>query len=237
LAKRHWPVLLAALFSLLIQRPLESRAAAAGDTISETQVCDSLADYFLGMEDYPEAIRRHQAVIRDHPENALAHYHLGFAYGLMGHHRRELAEYEKAVDLGLSDWDLFLNLGLLYVETDQLDTASKVLELAAVMAPERPETHYNLGLAYEKRGKLQQAEQEMLLSLQLDPSQVDVRNQLGVIYAEEGNYMRARDEWRDLANSAPGYSPARTNLTLLRQAERGGTFGIGARSGAFAHTP
>src|SRR5580693_9465817 len=62
-----------------------SPAAAVGASSSQDEeVCDPLADYFLGMEDYPEAIRRHQLVIKAHPDNALAHYHLGFSYGLMG---------------------------------------------------------------------------------------------------------------------------------------------------------
>ena len=197
-------------------------------------MCNPLADYYLGMEDYPEAIRLHQEVIKEHPDNALAHYHLGFALGLMGQHQQELAEYKKAVQLGLSDWDLFLNLGLLYLETNQLDTATDVLELATLLAPERPETHYNLGIAYDRRGKLKQAEQEILLSLRLDPSQIDARNQLGVIYAEEGNFSRARDEWQELADSAPTYSPARENLALLRQVEQGHTLTAGQTSAPFS---
>src|ERR1700730_6563081 len=40
---------------------------------SESQVCVPVADYYLGMEDYPAAIRRHLVVIREHPEDALAH--------------------------------------------------------------------------------------------------------------------------------------------------------------------
>jgi tetratricopeptide (TPR) repeat protein len=189
------------------------------------------------MEDYPEAIRRHQEVIKAHPDNALAHYHLGFADGLTGQHDQELAEYQSAVRLGLSDWDLFLNLGLLYLETNQPETAINVLQLATLLAPERPETHYNLGVAYERRGRLRPAEQELLLSLRLDPSQVDARNQLGVIYAEEGNFTRARDEWQDLADSAPGYSPALANLALLRQVEQGRTLPAGESPSSFIHTP
>lgn len=208
------------LFTLVLQRPPEARARAA-DTPGE-QVCDPVADYFLGMEDYAEAISRHQLVIKEHPGDALAHYHLGFAYGLMGQHQAELAEYGKAIDLGLFDWDLFLNLGLLYLETSQLQTATEVLQLATLLGPDRPQTHFNLGLAYERRGLLRQAEQELLLSLRLDPTQAEARNALGLIYAEEGNFNRARSEWQDLANSAPGYSPALENLALLREVERSG---------------
>jgi tetratricopeptide (TPR) repeat protein len=91
------------------------------------QVCDQVADFYLGTENYPEAIRRHQQVLRVNPENALAYYHLGFAYGMVGDHERELADYEKAAALGLSTWDLFLNMGLLYMESGRLDTAIRKL--------------------------------------------------------------------------------------------------------------
>ncbi|MGH7906042.1 MAG: tetratricopeptide repeat protein [Candidatus Binataceae bacterium] len=233
LTGRYGSVILIVLFALVLQRPWNARANST-DT-PEEQVCDPIADYYLGMEDYPEAIRLHELVIKRHPDNALAHYHLGFALGLMGNHKRELAEYETAINLGLSDWDLFLNLGLLYLDTGQYHTATKVLQLAALLAPDRPEPHFNLGLAYEKSGMLPEAEQEMLVSLSLDPTQIDARNSLGVIYAEEGDYNRARDEWTDLEKSDPGYSPARQNLALLRQVQQGG-IGETPPSDAFAHT-
>ncbi|HLH77467.1 MAG TPA: tetratricopeptide repeat protein [Candidatus Binataceae bacterium] len=186
---------------------------------ADSEVCNPLADYFLGMEDYPEAIRRHREVIREHPDNALAHYHLGFAYGMLGDHEAELTQYRDAIDLGLSDWALFLNLGLLYLENHSLRAATDVLQLATLLGPDRPETHFNLALAYERRGMLGQAQQEVLLSLQLDPAQLDALNTLGVIYAEQGHYERARREWSDLVRLWPAYQPARDNLAILEQAQ------------------
>jgi tetratricopeptide (TPR) repeat protein len=235
---RCWSKLLITLAIALIsvRSPAASYAATRGGTSSEEQVCDPLADYYLGMEDYPEAIRRHQMVIREHPERALAYYHLGFAYGVMGDHQRELVDYQKAVELGLSDWELFLNLGLLYMETGHLDDASEVLQLATLLGPYRPETHFNLGLVYERLGMFQKAEQEILLSLRLDPDQVDARNTLGVIYAEEGNYQRAHAEWTDLVNAKPNYTPARANLAILNRIERGEIRGP-QRLSSFANAP
>jgi len=203
---------------------------------AEEEVCDPLADYYLGMEDYPQAIRRHLMVIREHPERALAYYHIGFAYGVMGDHRRELAGYQKAVEMGLSDWNLFLNLGLLYMDTGHLDSAVEVLRLAALLGPYQPETHFNLGLVYERLGMFQRAQQELLLSLTLDPNQTDAHNQLGVVYAEEGNYELAYQEWSDLAHSNPDYAPARANLAILKRVESGEMKGPRHLSG-FAHAP
>jgi tetratricopeptide (TPR) repeat protein len=223
-------------FSLLWQGSL---AAAVGSSSSpqDEEVCDPLADYFLGMEDYPEAIRRHQLVIQDHPDNALAHYHLGFVYGLEGQHQLELSEYRDAIELGLDDWQLFLNLGLLYLEAGNVHEATSVLKLATLLGPDRAETHFNLGIAYQRSRMLSEAEQEVLESLQIDPSQVDGRNTLGTIYAEEGKYSRAQDTWNELVEAAPGYAPARENLVILRQVERGEIKGSTAITNGLATEP
>jgi len=213
-------LLVALLLALVLQWPASARAAVGGPS-PDAQVCDPLADYYLGMEDYPEAIRRHLIVISRQPSNALAHYHLGFAYGLMGEHRQELAEYQRAVNLGLEDWQLFLNLGLLYLENGQLRDATEVLRLATLLGPDRPETHFNLALAYERRGMPERAEQEVLVSLQIDPEQPDAHNTLGAIFAEEGKYVRASEEWTELVQANPDYAPARANLDILGRVERG----------------
>lgn len=206
------------LVASMCRTPARAQTSSSAQN-SDQEICDPLADYFLGMEDYPEAIKRHLAVIKAHPDNALAYYHLGFAYGLMGQHKLELHYYEKAISLGLSDWQLFLNLGLLYLENHQYPDATAVLKLSTLLAPDQPETHFNLGLAYERMGLLEKAEQQMLLSLQIDPNQVDAQNTLGAIYAEQGDYSRAHAEWTDLVRANPGYAPARANLTILEQAE------------------
>jgi len=224
-------LLVVVLTAVVLAAPSGIWASAADQKFSgDEQVCDPIADYFLGMEDYPEAIRLHRVVINRSPDNALAHYHLGFAYGMVGRHDEELREYRDAVDLGLSDWALFLNLGLLYLESQHLAAATDVLRLATLLGPDRPETHFNLGLVYERRGMLGPAEQEILLSLRLDGDQPDALNTLGVIYAEEGEYSRAREEWNDLLRTRPAYEPARANLTILDRAERGRV------SASFAHT-
>jgi Flp pilus assembly protein TadD len=222
LSFRRFSISLLILIAMLVQPPICAYASAvhnsSGNSTDE-QVCDPLADYYLGMEDYPEAIRRHRIVIGDDPDNALAHYHLGFAYGVVGQHREELTEYQKAIELGLNDWQLFLNLGLLYLESGQDRDATQVLRLATLLGPDRPETHFNLALAYERRGALAQAEQEALLSLRIDPGQPDARNTLGAIYAEEGKYVRASHEWKELVGEIPDYTPARTNLAILQQVQ------------------
>ena len=182
---------------------------------AEQQVCDVGADYFLGAEDYSEAIRRHVEVVRKFPENALAHYHLGFALGMVGDKIAEVREYQRAEALGLKTWDLFLNLGLAQLENDDLDAATNSLQRSVLLGESHPESHFNLALVDERSGNLADAEHQTLASVRLNPSQPDARNLLGVIYAQEGNTDRAYLVWRELVREVPDYEPARTNLAIL----------------------
>jgi tetratricopeptide (TPR) repeat protein len=200
--------------AILLLSPGIACIARAGG--GEQQVCDVAADYALGVEDYSEAIRLHAEVVRERPDNALAHYHLGFAEGIMGDKTAEIREYQRAEELGLRNWDLFLNMGLAQLENGDLDAATDSLRRAVLLGGNHSESHFNLAVVYERRGLLADAAREMLASLRLNPGQPDARNSLGVIYAEEGKNGGASLVWRELAREMPDYEPARRNLELLR---------------------
>jgi tetratricopeptide (TPR) repeat protein len=197
---------------LLISSPACRQATANG---AEVQVCNVNADYSLGVEDYADAIRTHREILRKNPGDALAHYHLGFAEGMIGDRATEIDEYRRAEVLGLRIWDLYLNQGLAEMENGDLDAATSSLRTAVILGEEHPEAHFNLALAEERRGMLVEAERETKASLRLSPGQADARNLLGVIYAQEGKTVRASQTWQDLIRDAPGYQAARANLSIL----------------------
>jgi Flp pilus assembly protein TadD len=190
-------------------------SAVADATLEMVVICDAAADYPMLTENYPEAIRLHLRVLAEHPDNALGHYHLGFAYGMLGDHAQELVQYRKAADLGLERWDLFVNLGLANLEAGDLEAAAAALTEAVAIQPNRPEPHFNLGLVYERRRMLPQAEREFRTSLRLDPHQPDASNMLGVIYAEQHDVASARWVWTELVRKYPNYGPAHKNLSIL----------------------
>jgi Flp pilus assembly protein TadD len=197
---------------LLLPLRISCNAIAGG---ADEQVCNVDADYSLGVEDYTKAIRLHREVVRRFPENALAHYHLGFALGMMGDRTAELREYRRAAALGLRNWDLFLNLELAQLENGDMDAATDSLRTAVLLGDEHVESHIDLAVAYERRGMLTDAERETRASLRLNRKQPDARNLLGVIYAREGKTVRASLVWRELLRDVPDYEPARENLALL----------------------
>src|ERR1700719_1815507 len=104
--------------------PSAASAWAAG---SREELCDAKADLALANEDYPESIALHRTVLLVDNGNALAHYHLGFAYGMTGHSIDEIREYLAAARLGLRKWDLFLNLGVAYLNQKDWPQATNAL--------------------------------------------------------------------------------------------------------------
>jgi len=206
----QWVLLVTAILLLSVSI---GRNAIAGRV--EEQVCDVGADYYLGVEQYAEAVRLHLEVVHKFPENALAHYHLGFAQGMMGNKTAEIREYRRAKALGLRNWDLFLNLGLAQLENGDLDAATDSLRTAVLLGEKHSEPQFNLALVDEQRGTLADAEHEARASLRLNPGQRDARNLLGVIYAQEGKTGRAFMIWRKLLHDVPDYELARQNLALL----------------------
>lgn len=206
----------AASIALMLALALLMPAAALADEL----VCNPTADYFLGEEDYGKAIAAHRRFLAAHPDDALAHYHLGFAYGMIGERTTELAEYRKAAALGLRQWDFNLNLGRAELESGDYAGATRAFQQTIALGPRHPEGYFNLGLAYERQGMFTDAIGALNSSLALNPKQPDAHNMLGLIYAEEGDYSHAREIWTQLARSAPDFAPARENLAILDRIER-----------------
>src|SRR6266436_3272285 len=157
--------------ALLLQCVASTQAAGLKE-----EICDVNADLALGLEDYPAAIALHRKVLHANNDNALAHYHLGFAYGMTGRKTDEINEYLAAARLRLDKWDLFLNLGLAYLSQNDSPDAIKTLQTAVLLGPNHPEAHFNLAIAYEKGNRLHEALQEIIVSLHLEPEDPDERN-------------------------------------------------------------
>jgi Flp pilus assembly protein TadD len=199
-----------AVFALLLSSAGSSWAGA-----SREELCDPNADLALANEDYPLAIALHRKVLLANNDDALVHYHLGFAYAMTGQSIDEIGEYLAAARLGLRKWDLFLNLGVAYLDQKDSPKAANALRTAILLGPDHSEAHYNLAIAYEMDNALDKALQEITVALRLAPLDADEGNMKAIICAELGDLVCARDEWAHLVQIAPDYAPAQVNLGIL----------------------
>jgi Flp pilus assembly protein TadD len=126
-----------------------------------------------------------------HPDKALAHYHLGFAYGMMGQGSDEVREYRNAVRLGLREWDLSLDLALAYLEQRDYPNAVYALQTSVSLGSEHPERHCNVAMSYENALQLSDAMSEIVIALRMVSADPDIRNTKAIICAESG-YLEMR---------------------------------------------
>jgi len=178
--------------------------------------CDEQADNAMGRQDYEAGIVLHERLLKEAPDNGLAWYHLGYAYGQTGDHAKEVSCYEKAVGLGFHEGRIFFNLGMAYGELHEADKAIGVFTKAVHKAPDRADNYFGLAMARQSNLEDEEAEEGFLKAIEIDPRHLDARLHLGALYRDKGNLRKARDEFRKILEIDPTHSLA---AELLRSIE------------------
>jgi tetratricopeptide (TPR) repeat protein len=177
--------------------------------------CDREADEAMKRHDYQEAIRLHQKILETEPDNALALYHLGYAYGQTGNHEQEVFFYERAAVFGFTEGNIFFNLGMAYGELNRIEEAIESFQKALTLDPDSADNHFGLALAYQRSVADRQAEEEFLKAIELDPAHVEARLYLSMLYADRGEMEKAAQQLRDILKIDPSNSGAREFLKRI----------------------
>jgi tetratricopeptide (TPR) repeat protein len=117
----------------------------------------------------------------------------------------------------------FNNLGNVYSEIGDTDTAMVALERAVAINPALSESRANLGNIYLQKGRANDAVQQYRSALQLNPSDPKTYNNLGNAYMTL-NERNAAAAYRQAIQLDPNFVDAYRNLALLlaRQEQYGG---------------
>jgi tetratricopeptide (TPR) repeat protein len=140
--------------------------------------CDLQADKAIKDNDYETGIRLHQQLLEKEPENRVALYHLGYAYGHMGDHQKEVFYYERAIALGMKNESIFYNLGLAYGDLDQLENAINAFKKALAIEPGNLNVRYDMSRLYVAMGDFKEARDQLQQILKIDPSYPEARELL-----------------------------------------------------------
>lgn len=209
--------ILALLCSLLVSTGCSLHGRGRPPSAPVQTICDREADLHLEKGHWDQAIELHQRIVREKPTLALAHYHLGYAYGFKGRHDREIEEYERARQLGLQKFDLFYNLGMAYAEyLGNYDRALAVLKQAESMEPENADILYAVGLVHWFKGVESEAVPKFLKATHLDPKHIEAHVLLGEIYSRRGQYDFAKATWEIVLELDPSNEMARERLKEIR---------------------
>ncbi|MFH1487759.1 MAG: tetratricopeptide repeat protein [Pseudomonadota bacterium] len=167
------------LFYLIVDAGCAPQWETAKEPLRQSKwACDKEADDLMQRGDIEEAVIRHQKYLEKFPDNALALYHLGYAYGRMGDHIKEVAFYNKAVALGLKNEQIYFNLGMAYGESNQPDQAVRAFLMGLEINPESLDNRFGLAMAYHQKGASQKAVEQLKKILKIDASYSQAREWL-----------------------------------------------------------
>lgn len=178
--------------------------------------CNTAADNALANQDLETAIATHEDLLEKEPENGLAMYHLGFAYGLIGDRGKEIQYYKMAVNHGFYQNGIFFNLGMAYGEQNLTVKAISTFKRGIQENPDNSDNHFGLALAYQQSGYSGPAEKEFLKAIKLNPGIIEARIHLSALYADKGKKDKAKEQLNNVLKIDPGNSLAQELLRDLK---------------------
>jgi Flp pilus assembly protein TadD len=169
-------------------------------------------------KDYPAAQADYEKYLAQKPDDAAAHFDLGYVYTAQQKTDGARGEYRKAIALDPKMLQAHLNLGMsLLAESpkEAIAPLEKVVELDYSL--ERG--HYALGLAQERTGNTAAAEKELTVAVKLDPDDAGAHAALAGVLLNEKKASAAETQFRELLRLKPDDSGAQIGLaqSLLLQ--------------------
>ena len=106
----------------------------------------------------------------------------------------------------------YLQRGLRFLDSGQIDAAAWEWEAAVREFPDAAELHANLAVAYYQQGRLAEAVRELETAVRLQPDYLDALSSLGVLREALGDAPGARTAWERVLQLDPNHAEARRRL-------------------------
>jgi len=124
-------------------------------------------------KNYARAVDLLASFLKDYPDDATAHFQLGYVYGLTKRSEDSASEYRRAAELKPDFAEAHLNLGLTLLDMKDYAGAAVALQRATELLPGQAKVRYLAGLALEHSGNLPAAIEQFEAAATLDQNNFD----------------------------------------------------------------
>jgi len=192
-------LLFALVFSAAAQAP---KGTGKNQQVTRTRATHPLqelldrAEKAIAEENFAVAVEALEKFIASEPNDAFAHFHLGYALTGLKEWDKAIAAYRRAAELKPDMAAAQLNLGLLLYEHLSPNAAVPALRRAAELLANEARPHYLLGTALERIGNTAEAVREYRAAASLDPRDSDVQLAIGRALLLTENFAQAEAAFR-----------------------------------------
>ncbi len=131
-----------------------------------------------------------------------------------------ISAYEKAIDLDPKSAGALVNLGTIYFNSRDWQSAEKYYSQALEVDPEYALAHFDLANLYDERGNRERALAHYESALRIAPNYADAHYNVALLYQGSGQPMKAVQHWRTYLKLDPHShwaNIARRELAKLRE--------------------
>jgi thioredoxin-like negative regulator of GroEL len=149
-------------------------------------------------KDWPALLRHTQAWTKAQPNDAIAWFSLGIAYGNSGQTAQAIEAYQQALRIDPEDAKAWYGLGITYGESGQTAQAIEAFQQVLRIDPEHANVWYGLGITYGESGQTAQAIEAYRQALRINPEHANAWYGLGVAYRIDGQINKLTEVYRRL---------------------------------------
>jgi tetratricopeptide (TPR) repeat protein len=128
--------------------------------------------------------------------------------------------YERALELDPAFNKARVNLAMLLVESDEVDSAKTLLKEAIRREPKDAKAYNNLGMVHYSELEIEMAVRYFKRALAIEPTNAEAHYNLGLAFAEAGLVLEAIREWREVLELVEEGETADRARMSLERAER-----------------
>jgi tetratricopeptide (TPR) repeat protein len=170
------------------------------------------AEKAIAEEKFADAIAALDEFLKDQPNDAYAHFHLGYAYTGLKDWQKAVVSYRRAAELKPDMAAAHLNLGLLLYEHESPQASIEPLRRAAELLANEARPHFLLGTALERSGRAAEAVTEYRAAAALDNKDAETQLALGRALLNSGKHAEAEAAFRQTLALDSTKLPARLGL-------------------------
>lgn len=210
----------------VIQRQIDEAKAAIKKNKNDIGSRIALAQYYIQIKNYDDAIAECQLILKTNKENEYAVSLIGVSYDLKGDQKNALKYYQKTILLGEKKKMSQLNpaivearfrSGKIYLSQKNYDMALVQFQALSDQNATDADSRYYLGLTFYQMGKNDKAIEWLEKATRFVPDYFDAFYTLGQAYEKQGDKAKAIAAYKQAIKSKPDFQEAKDALAKLEK--------------------
>ncbi len=134
--------------------------------------------------------------------------------------RSSITLFQHALDSTAENHIAHSNLGIAFLQEDNLDDAIEHLYKAIEIRPRFAVVHSNLGIALRRKGLLDEALKHSTQAVQIDPELAKAHNNLGIVLFQKERANDALQHFQKAVEIKPDYATAFYNMGVVLEGQK-----------------